>query len=84
MKPDPKRIRELFVATVGKVDPDQEPYKTEFRREGILIFNLTGMRGLAHSRAFREVSSVMGMIERRFAEGQQMTDISYASEAAGQ
>ena len=23
MKPDPKRIRELFVATVGKVDPQQ-------------------------------------------------------------
>lgn len=68
---------------LGKVNPDQEPYRSEFRREGILVFDLTGMRGLAHSRAFREVTSVMGMIERRFAEGQQMTDIGPGTEVAG-
>ena len=60
---------------LGQVDPDQEPYKADFRREGIMVFDLTGLRGRAHSRAFREVTSVMGMIEQRFAEGQQMTDI---------
>ena len=59
---------------LGQVDPDQEPYKADFRREGIMVFDLTGLRGRAHSRAFREVTSVMGMIEQRFAEGQQMTD----------
>lgn len=69
---------------LGQVNPDQEPYKTEFRREGILVLDLTGMRGRAHSRAFREVTSVMGMVEQRFAEGQQMTDVSSESEDASQ
>jgi esterase/lipase superfamily enzyme len=64
---------------LGQVDPDQEPYKTEFRRENLLVFDLTGMRGRAHSRAFREVTSVMGMIEQRFANGQQMTDVGLES-----
>ncbi len=67
---------------LGQVDPDQEPYKADFRREGVIVFDLTGMRGRAHSRAFREASSVMGMIEQRFAEGQPMTDPD--SEAASQ
>ncbi|HWJ19610.1 MAG TPA: alpha/beta fold hydrolase, partial [Geobacterales bacterium] len=69
---------------LGQLDPDQEPYKTDFRREGVLVFDLTGMRGRAHSRAFREVNSVMGMIEQRFAEGQQMTDTGSEPEAASQ
>ena len=67
---------------LGQVDPDQEPYKADFRREGIMVFDLTGLRGRAHSRAFREVTSVMGMIEQRFAEGQQMTDTDSEFEAA--
>jgi esterase/lipase superfamily enzyme len=69
---------------LGQVNPDQDPYRTDFRREGVLVFDLTGMRGRAHSRAFREVNSVMGMIEQRFAEGQQMTDIGSESKAASQ
>jgi esterase/lipase superfamily enzyme len=69
---------------LGQVDPDQEPYKADFRREGIMVFDLTGLRGRAHSRAFREVASVMGMIEQRFAEGQPMTDIGSEPEAASQ
>ena len=72
------------VTRLGQVDPDQEPYKADFRREGVMVFDLTGLRGRAHSRAFREVTSVMGMIEQRFAEGQQMTDIGSESEAATQ
>ena len=33
MKPDPKRIRELFVATVGKVDPERwEAFLNAMRR----------------------------------------------------
>jgi hypothetical protein len=38
------------------------------------VFDLTGLRGSAHSRAFDDVTSVMGMIERRLAHGQRMTD----------
>jgi hypothetical protein len=45
---------------------------------------LTGLRGRAHSRAFREVTSVMGMIERRFAEGQPMTGVGSGPEPASQ
>jgi esterase/lipase superfamily enzyme len=59
---------------LGDADPAQEPYKTDFRRENIMVFDLTGMRGGAHSRAFEDPSSVMAMIEERLAEGQQMTD----------
>ena len=62
------------VTRLGDVDPTQEPYKTAFEREGIVVFDLTGLRGGAHARAFTDITSVMGMIEQRLAEGQQMTD----------
>jgi esterase/lipase superfamily enzyme len=69
---------------LGDADPAQEPYKTDFRRENIMVFDLTGLRGGAHSRAFGDPGSVMAMIEERLAEGQQMTDDSSISPAAGQ
>jgi esterase/lipase superfamily enzyme len=72
------------VTRLGDVDPDQEPYKTDFRREGILVFDLTALRGGAHSRAFEKVTSVMGMIEQRLAEGQRLTDDASKPEAASQ
>ena len=59
---------------LGQVNPDQEPYRTSFRRERIEVFDLTGMRGLAHSRAFREIDSVVAMLEDRFAQGQSMAE----------
>ena len=65
---------------LGDVNPELEPYKTDFEREKILVFDLTHLQSRAHSRAFDEVSSVMGMIERRLAEGQQLAqDTSRAS-----
>ena len=69
---------------LGDVDPDREPYKTNFQRENIMVFDLTGLRGRAHSRAFEDPTSVMAMIELRLAEGQQLTDSSSTLEAAGQ
>lgn len=62
------------VTRLGDVNPDQEPYRSDFQREGIEAFDLTGMRGSAHSRAFEDVTSVMGMIKQRLAEGQHMAD----------
>jgi len=59
---------------LGGVNPDEEPYKSDFKRERILVFDLTHLVGRAHSRAFNEVTSVMGMIERRLAAGQQLAD----------
>ena len=62
------------VTRLGDIDPDQEPYRGDFERAGVLVFDLTGLRGNAHSRAFDDVTSVMGMIEQRLAQGQPMTD----------
>ena len=59
---------------LGDANPEQEPFRSEFAREGIMVFDLTHLQGNAHSRAFEDVTSVMGMIERRLAKGQQMTD----------
>jgi len=58
---------------LGDANLDQN-YWSEFEREGVLVFDLTNLQGTAHSRAFEDVTSVMGMIERRLADGQQMTD----------
>jgi esterase/lipase superfamily enzyme len=65
------------VARLGDVDPTQEPYRSEFERDRILVFNLTGLASPgddAHDRAFEDVTSVMGMIKRRLSDGQAMTD----------
>jgi esterase/lipase superfamily enzyme len=59
---------------LGDVDPRLEPYKTDFQREKILLFDLTHLEGDPHSRAFDNVQSVMGMIERRLAQGQQLDE----------
>jgi len=55
--------------------PTQEPYRTELARDKIEVFDLTkvGAAG-AHGRAFDEITSVMGMIEQRFSQGQTLTD----------
>jgi esterase/lipase superfamily enzyme len=57
---------------LGDVNPEQEPYRSDFEREKILVFDLTRLEGRAHSRAFDEVTSVMGMVQRRLASGQQL------------
>jgi len=57
---------------LGDVNPDEEPYKSELSRENVLVFDLTHLQGESHSRAFDEVTSVMGMIKRRLADGQQL------------
>lgn len=52
----------------------QDSALSDFERQGILVFDVTDLQGDAHSQAFEDVKTVMGMIERRLAEGQQMTD----------
>lgn len=59
---------------LGDVNPDEEPYKSAFGHEKILVFDLTHLQGRAHSRAFDSVASVMGLIERRLAEGQELAE----------
>jgi esterase/lipase superfamily enzyme len=65
------------VARLGDVDPTQEPYRSEFERDGILVFDLTKLEtpgDNAHDRAFNDVTSVMGMIRQRLQDGQAMAD----------
>ena len=59
---------------LGDVNPDEEPYKSAFKQKKILVFDLTHLRGDSHSRAFDSVTSVMGMIERRLAAGQELAE----------
>jgi esterase/lipase superfamily enzyme len=58
---------------LGDANLDQA-YWSEFEQEGVLVFDLTNLQGGAHSRAFEDVTSVMGMIQKRLAEGQQLSD----------
>jgi esterase/lipase superfamily enzyme len=68
---------------LGDVNPDEEPYKSVFGHEKILVFDLTHLQGDSHARAFDQVTSVMGMIERRLAQGQQLAaETSRASNAS--
>jgi esterase/lipase superfamily enzyme len=65
------------VARLGDVDPTQEPYRSEFERDAILVFDLTKLEtpgDNAHDRAFNDVTSVMGMIRQRLQDGQAMAD----------
>lgn len=61
-----------------------QAYWGQFEREGVLVFDMTNLQGNAHSRAFEHVTSVMGMIKRRLAEGQQLTDGQSTLSDAGQ
>lgn len=45
---------------------------SEFRRERIVVFDLTHLKGNSHSRAFDDVTLVMALIE--LPAGQQMSD----------
>jgi esterase/lipase superfamily enzyme len=69
---------------LGDVNANEEPYSSEFKREKILVFDLTHLQGEPHSRAFGEVTSVMEMIERRLAAGQQLAEDTSRAASAGQ
>jgi esterase/lipase superfamily enzyme len=46
---------------IGDVNPDQEPYRIEFERDRIEVFEPTSLKSVdnnAHDRAFDEVTSV--------------------------
>ena len=62
------------ITRLGNVDPEQEPYKTDFQRERITVFDLTDLGGRAHSRAFEQVASVLGRVEQWRAGSKQTTN----------
>jgi esterase/lipase superfamily enzyme len=72
------------VQRMGDINPNEEPYKSELARQGILVFDLTHLEGAAHSRAFEDITSVMGMIKQRLAAGQQLSSSGTLSADAAQ
>jgi esterase/lipase superfamily enzyme len=59
---------------LGDINPEEEPYKSEFAHDKMLVFDVSHLEGDPHSRAFDDVQSVMGMIERRLAAGQHLEE----------
>ncbi|GLK84087.1 alpha/beta hydrolase [Ancylobacter defluvii] len=61
---------------LGAIDPDKEPYKTEFERDNITVVDLTKLRTgdpLNHGK-FAESPEVVQLIGQRLAEGQSIND----------
>jgi esterase/lipase superfamily enzyme len=50
---------------LGNVNPAEEPYRSVLEREQVITFDLTKLRGNAHSRAFDDITEVMTMIRER-------------------
>ena len=62
-------------ARLGAIDPEAEPYRTELARENIAVLNLTEIRSdgpLNHGKFAS--TEVVGLIGRRLADGQIITD----------
>jgi esterase/lipase superfamily enzyme len=65
------------VPRLGEIDPNAEPYRSEFERQRIVVFDLTKLRSPgddAHDRAFEDITSVAALIRKRLHEGQQMAE----------
>ncbi len=63
------------VPRLGEINPGIEPYRTELENDRIAVFDLTSLKSVgddAHSRAFEDITSVMGMIRKRLNDGQQI------------
>jgi esterase/lipase superfamily enzyme len=65
------------VPRLGDVDPSQEPYRSEFERAHIEVFDLTHLKSsdlTNHDKAFDDVTSVVAMIKGRLQEGQSLEE----------
>jgi esterase/lipase superfamily enzyme len=56
------------VPRLGDINPVEEPYRTVLERQQIMVFDLTKLKGNAHSRAFDDITAVMEMIRNRSGE----------------
>jgi esterase/lipase superfamily enzyme len=50
---------------LGNIDPEAEPYRATLAQEQIIVFDLTKLKGNAHSRAFDDITEVMVMVRQR-------------------
>jgi esterase/lipase superfamily enzyme len=65
------------VPRLGEVDPNAEPYRSQFQQQRIVVFDLTKLKSPgddAHDRAFEDITSVAAMVRKRLHEGQQMAE----------
>ena len=56
------------VPRLGEINPTQEPYQSELKRENIEVFDLTTLKGNAHDRAFEDITTVVAMFKNRVGE----------------
>lgn len=59
------------VPRVGDIDPNSEPYRSEFKQDHVEAFDLTKFKSVgddAHDRAFQDITTVMLMMKKRFGE----------------
>jgi esterase/lipase superfamily enzyme len=56
------------VPRLGEINPAQEPYQSEFKRENIEVFDLTKLKGGAHDRAFEDITQVLVMVRQRYGD----------------
>lgn len=64
------------VPRIGDIDPEREPFRSEFERDRVAVYDLTKLAAPgdnAHGRAFRNATSVVAMIRDRMAQGQTMS-----------
>jgi esterase/lipase superfamily enzyme len=64
------------IARLGSVDPEQEPYKSEFAANKISVIDLTEIKAgddLHHSK-FAESPQIVQLIGARLSDGQTLTD----------
>jgi esterase/lipase superfamily enzyme len=65
------------VPRIGDINPNEEPYRTEFERDRIAVYDLTKLAAPgddAHDRAFENAPSVVAMIRNRIAQGQALSE----------
>jgi esterase/lipase superfamily enzyme len=65
------------VPRLGDIDPESEPYRSEFEKDRIVVFDLTTLaRGGddAHSRAFEQADTVVRLLRDRLGQGQQLSE----------
>ncbi|MGA7390482.1 MAG: alpha/beta hydrolase [Pseudolabrys sp.] len=56
------------VPRLGEINPAQEPYQSELKRDNIEVFDLTKLKGRAHDRAFEDITQVLVMVKDRYGE----------------
>lgn len=62
---------------VGEINPQEEPYRTEFDQQKLMVFDLTQLKttrgGSVHDVAFEDLNTVMAMVRERIGDAPEPT-----------